>query len=1272
MKRYSQQGVALVITLIMLSVITFMAVTFLVLTRREAEQVNTLNAQNHALNAAAAGVQQAEARLNALMLGTANGFNFSLQVSTNYQSLGFFKTGNLFAQSSITNVNYYYADANGNPTTNPLSAGDLVQMYNNQIILPRPPVFIFTNKSQKIPDFPYFLDLNRNGLYDTNGLVTVLNDQGIPIQVNGSNTNLTSIQVGDPEWIGVLDHPDQPHSSSNRYIARYAFIALPIGNSLDVNYIHNDARGQNLATPADGFLRNQGAGSWEINLAGFLQALNTNQWGYSNYYADANGTFQNTGSAFDDAASILRYRYNGTVANLSSFGNLYPYASTIFGSDFIDWSGAGPLMTNLFPLTNNLDNAALPWSGADNPNQLFSHQDFFTSILAPIPANSFVQRLTRAGTGPSAGGGLSTYDRYTFYRMLSQMSVGSAPDDTNKLNLNYVNVGGTKATSFQPWSPLQFFTSAADKLLANAGYTFTTTNIPVYNGTNFAYTPAIHRVLQLAANIYDASTNRAFDPTSPNGPFYPSVFRPLFNRVGSNVFISGYTNEEANTKAYQSIPLSLPEDLNLVGPTTTNIYGVPWVIGAKKGFPNFNEFSMQIVAQVTRKLQVVKPTPTSARSTWKTNQMYVIGISNVMGLEAWNSYSNVYPRAVDVIVFDSFNMVLTNQNGVITNFASPTPAVPLGLSIPAAGSIIPPSWAGFTNNSPNTNVRAASFRIPLSTNVLFLPDSAYRFHSVPSLVPTGTITNILALNIPYENSTDFPVPQFGLNVTNRLRFIMLDHATGRIIDYVTFNGMDSTQNITAELTQLNDGDPLIHEWNTNRVGGANASIIVPTKGIVGQVGVSSGNPFVSDTVWNNAQLPKTDTKQNEIDKFNAFINGTDGGTIAQVPFTPTRKISLYFTWQANDPLVHYTLGDLTPYPPPTDQLSYINPSSPTNNSIKPNIGLVNTRYLPWGGIGNPNGGDGNNFNLAVKDPMVSSSDDWQFPTNKFPNIGWLGRVHRGTPWQTVYLKSTPVADLGTWLHWAGSTAQQATNNADVSLSMPTNDWRILDVFTTAPNENASRGQLSINQTNLAAWAAIFDGMIAITNTSTDVDLFQNNLPAQFAPVVIDPNTNNNALLTLVTGINKARASTNVPGQVFTSLGQILSAPELTVSSPFLNTNGVNIPQKGLNDAAYERIPQQVFSLLRVGTPRYVIFAYGQGLKPADHSIVTSGQFIGLCTNYAITSEVVTRTVVRFENAPQPVVPFNFVNPTHNPFMPGQTTVSTPRAVIEGFNVLGPD
>ena len=61
----------------------------------------------------------------------------------------------------------------------------------------------------------------------------------------------------------------------------------------------------------DGFLRNQGVGSWEINLAAFLTDLNTNEWDpitvsltSYNYLATPN-----RGAGFEDSLALLKYRY---------------------------------------------------------------------------------------------------------------------------------------------------------------------------------------------------------------------------------------------------------------------------------------------------------------------------------------------------------------------------------------------------------------------------------------------------------------------------------------------------------------------------------------------------------------------------------------------------------------------------------------------------------------------------------------------------------------------------------------------------------------------------------------------------------------------------------------------------------------------------------------------------------------------------------------------------------------------------------------------------
>ena len=209
------------------------------------------------------------------------------------------------------------------------------------------------------------------------------------------------------------------------------------------------------------------------------------------------------------------------------------------------------------------------------------------------------------------------------------------------------------------------------------------------------------------------------------------------------------------------------------------------------------------------------------------------------------------------------------------------------------------------------------------------------------------------------------------------------------------------------------------------------------------------------------------------------------------------------------------------------------------------------------------------------------------------------------------------------------------------MSSPTNDRVLFDMFTTAINDNATRGQLSVNQTNLAAWSAVLSGVFVLSNTLTDVT-FTNIQPAGvFDPLKPPP------LVQIVNGINNARANLiNFPNGGFTHAGDVLATPELTERSPFINTNHVLT----LSDEVLERIPQQIMSLLNFShTPRFVVYSYGQTLHPAEQSIVTSGPFVGLCTNYQVTAETATRAVVRVEGAPE-----------------------NPHIVVEQFNVLPPD
>jgi hypothetical protein len=150
-----------------------------------------------------------------------------------------------------------------------------------------------------------------------------------------------------------------------------------------------------------------------------------------------------------------------------------------------------------------------------------------------------------------------------------------------------------------------------------------------------------------------------------------------------------------------------------------------------------------------------------------------------------------------------------------------------------------------------------------------------------------------------------------------------------------------------------------------------------------------------------------------------------------------------------------------------------------------------------------------------------------------------------------------------------------------------------------------------------------------------------------------------ALVRIVEGMNRVRSAVDTntgqliyPEKTFQHIGDILNAPELTLDSPYLVGTDLNTTKTppGLNDDVYERIPQQILSLLRGGgtPPRFVIYAFGQALRPAEHSVVTSGPLSGMVTNYQITAETALRAVVRVDGAPK-----------------------NPHVVIESFNVMPP-
>ena len=1271
---HRKRGIALVITLILLSVTLIMAVAFMAVARRERNAVNTTTDTALARLATDSALAAAEGQIMANYFASNNPYNFGLLVSTNVLPLGYDPTA-----------------LNGH-------------------VLPRPPVFVVTNAVTGATEFRFYLDANRNGKYEGSGVVPNVDSTG--------TTNGTISATGDPEWIGMLERPENDPLPNNKYIARYAFLAQPVGNALDLNFIYNQTVGKSVDTsyisvsPADGYFRNQGVGSWELNLAGFLADLNTNQWGLPTFYSyNEPSSFANTGKAFEDAMSLLSYRYNYDYNTLTA-ANTY-FTNSVNYPFEIDGYSDGPVLKTvnstayLFP-----DNLTFKWAGSDNTNRFFALlSELYDPTKNSIP---FTNRLTAAGNGTS------TYDSYTFYRLLEQLGTDTTPDDT-RMNLNYNNLSSKGAvvagseTNMIQWTALSFFTNAANRLLTNytatwlaanyqayvASYNMTNafafTNIPVLVSNQFVYTPAVHRLLQLAANIYDASTN------SP----WPSVFRPTFTVVNqggnNNVYISGY--EQITNVVNSSDPLlAMPTNIQAVagwggGTYTTNVFGVPWIIGAKKYQPNFNEFSMLSALQVTRKLQVTKPNMTASLGQFKTNQMYEFSLTNLLGCALWNSYTSAYTGNIGILARDSLTVLLTNDAPGFSplGFTNLQPVVP-----PYSTTV----WAGTTWATPDPTVLQLDhhtnyFIVPFLFTNSFLTTAIYRYAGYNGVAkPHFDVgdTNYQTTATTASEALTPPLPHFGLLITNRLQVFVLNN--GHVIDYVSFDGPKTYLDVNTNLGDPDSaatGTPA-YLWSTNGYNGGSTPY-----GVINQINVSMGSVGLpGGEKWINlpnlpAGLPNP-TPTLEQTFFKAFFDTvpahpgvlTYGGKLftntllkMQAPYTPTRIITNLFSWQANDPLVHYLASDLDyNNGPVSGKITSADIGTLGTNFPSLNLTNLTTPYSPWGQdyfafhAAQNNGKKENyvpagkaNWLTTIKDSLVWRSDYWDFPTNKYPTVGWLGRVHRGTPWQTVYLKASDIMEdssgfgRDSWAKWTGNT-----NYYDATNAAPVQDYALFDLFSTALNPNATRGTMPVNlgggtadpAAGIAAWSALFSGIVALTNSMTTPTSMTNSV----GWAVVEPagaNGPNAPLWNIVTNINYTRANlTNLDGVAgsFEHIGNILKVPLLTEQSPFLNTNSVQ-QQFGISDQLYEWLPQQIMSLLRVTTlPRYVIYCYGQALRPAPNSIVTATANFGMVTNYQIMAESAARAVVHVNR-----------NVFTNAAGILKTNYST---VVESYNLLPPN
>ncbi len=158
------------------------------------------------------------------------------------------------------------------------------------------------------------------------------------------------------------------------------------------------------------------------------------------------------------------------------------------------------------------------------------------------------------------------------------------------------------------------------------------------------------------------------------------------------------------------------------------------------------------------------------------------------------------------------------------------------------------------------------------------------------------------------------------------------------------------------------------------------------------------------------------------------------------------------------------------------------------------------------------------------------------------------------------------------MNWTGDF----TPNDAVAMA-PVRDRQIVSLLGPLMDAN-SLPTFSVNNPNVNEWLSVLNGLTALTNSLSDLQVrFQRVLgtPFQFDPITISSNSSQASII--ANAIQSVRIAR--PGQIFKSVGDILSVPELTQQSPYLNKSGAQITN-GISDAAYEIIPSQLLSLLR--------------------------------------------------------------------------------------------
>jgi hypothetical protein len=418
-------------------------------------------------------------------------------------------------------------------------------------------------------------------------------------------------------------------------------------------------------------------------------------------------------------------------------------------------------------------------------------------------------------------------------------------------------------------TPLEFFTNQANALL-QAEFGFGVTNIPVYSTTNPAvgYSASVHYLLQSAANDYDATT-----PATN----FPSVFRPVFSWQTNTLFIVGYTC--VTTDFYAQIGCGFKA---ISDPTITandNVWGIPWVVGAKGQTPAFNEYCYSSEVIVERDLLFVRYPAAPAgqydiyRPPQYTNQFYIMSVSNIFGAEAWNFYPTTFTNSVTLVVSNQVSVTMTNNYNFGTNMV-----------FDAATNWTIDSWP------------AGGFMIPLFTNTTSLPFS-YWSESTEQFVTLSAPNGFLASDF---QQTGWPVHVWTLNITNNLMYALVDNGTGRVLDFVNLGAFGSSLNINQTLANIFSELPF-NVWTVAPATDAPNSPM--SEGALNQIviGMEESLEFLDSLLGLSGGYPGS------VGIFSAPFGVPSGAPVLGPAYASFIQSC---SWQAGNPMVHYTIGDL--------------------------------------------------------------------------------------------------------------------------------------------------------------------------------------------------------------------------------------------------------------------------------------------------------------------------------------------------------------------------